>query len=174
MKTIILLLVLITSLFSINISLSKSSNLVSTKALSLELASQAAWVALKECRKRGYSVAVAVVDRSGTLQALIRDSLAGPHTVSTATRKAWTTISFGQSTGILATMLANNKIPNQVQHIKNALLVGGGYKISTDGVTVAGIGVSGAPPGKNEIDSIDGACAKAGIKKIKDILDFAD
>ena len=32
-----------------------------TRSLSIEYADQAAWAALKDCRKRGYSVAVAVV-----------------------------------------------------------------------------------------------------------------
>jgi len=58
------------------------------KSLSVETASKAAWGALGECRKKGYSVAVAVVDRGGNTQALLRDRFAGPHTPETAIRKA--------------------------------------------------------------------------------------
>ena len=149
-------------------------SLYSFKSLSLESASQAAWGALSECRKRGYSVAVAVVDRGGNVQAMLRDKFAGPHTPETAIAKAWTANSFRQSTADLAVLLKEGKIPNQVQHNPGALLVGGGVKIEAQGEIVGGIGVSGAPPGKSEKDSIDGACAQAGIDVIKDAIEFGD
>lgn len=143
-------------------------------SLSLEAASKAAWEAVRDCRKRGYSVAVAVVDRGGNTQALLRDRYAGPHTAETATRKAWTANSFHQSTSDLAGMLQEGKIPNQVQHNPGALLVGGGLIIEAKGQIVGGIGVSGAPPGKSERDSIDGACAQAGLTAIQEALELAD
>ena len=144
------------------------------RSLSLEAAGKAAWEAVRDCRKRGYSVAVAVVDRGGNTQALLRDRYAGPHTNETAIRKAWTANSFRQSTSDLAGMLKEGKIPNQVQHNPGALLVGGGLVIEAKGQIVGGIGVSGAPPGKSERDSIDGACAQAGLKAIQDALELAD
>ena len=57
------------------------------KQMTPEAAAKAARAALEECRKRGYQVAVAVVDRAGVAQALIRDRFAGPHTVETAINK---------------------------------------------------------------------------------------
>ena len=144
------------------------------RSLSLETAGKAAWEAIRDCRKRGYSVAVAVVDRGGNTQALLRDRYAGPHTIETAIRKAWTANSFRQSTSDLAGMLKEGRIPNQVQHNPGALLVGGGLVIEAKGQIVGGIGVSGAPPGKSERDSIDGACAQAGLKAIHDALELAD
>ena len=83
------------------------------KSLSVEAASKAAWGAIFECRKKGYSVAVAVVDRGGNTQALLRDRFAGPHTLETALRKAWTANSFRQSTAELAALLHDGKIPDQ-------------------------------------------------------------
>ena len=144
------------------------------QTLSVETANQAAWAALRDCRNRGYSVAVAVVDRGGNVQALLRDRLAGPHTVETAIRKAWTANSFRQSTSELAAMLQEGRIPNQVQHNPGALLVGGGLLVEAKGQIVGGIGVSGAPPGKSERDSIDGACAQAGVNAIQPDLELAD
>jgi uncharacterized protein GlcG (DUF336 family) len=144
------------------------------QTLSVEMASKAAWAALKDCRGRGYSVAVAVVDRGGNVQALLRDRLAGPHSVETAIRKAWTANSFRQSTSDLAGMLQERRIPNQVQHNPGALLVGGGLLVAAKGVIIGGIGVSGAPPGKSERDSIDGACAGAGLEAIQGELEMAD
>ncbi len=140
--------------------------------LSVELARKAAWHALLACRKKGYSVAVAVVDRGGNLQAFYRALLAGPHTVRTALRKAWTANSFRQHTSTLALLLAQKKIPSQVQHNPGALLVGGGMMIRAGGRLLGAIGVAGAPPGKSAHDSIDHACAKAGIEAVRDVLDF--
>lgn len=144
------------------------------RSLSLELASKAAWGAINDCRSRGYSVAVAVVDRGGNLQAQLRDRFAGPHTPETALRKAWTANSFRQSTADLAGLLEEKRIPSQVPNNPGALLVGGGLVIEAGGEIVGGIGVSGAPPGESERDSIDGACAQAGIATIREPLEFAD
>ena len=143
-------------------------------SLSIEMASKAAWEALLACRQQGYSVAVAVVDRGGNLQALLRDQFAGPHSPETAKRKAWTSNSFRQSTGDLATFLAEGGLPSQVQHVPGALFLGGGLVISAQGKIIGGIGVSGAPPGKTEQESIDGACAKAGLAAIQEELDFLE
>jgi len=149
-----------------------SPALYSYKSLSLDLANQAASAAISTCRKMGYSVAIAIVDRGGNVQVLLRDRFAGPHTVETAIRKAWTANSFRQSTATLAQLLKENKIPEQVQHNPGALLVGGGEVIQAQGQTVGGIGVSGAPPGKSEQDSIDGQCAIAGLKSVQAELEF--
>lgn len=152
----------------------EANAMFSTPSMSVDTASKAAWGALEACRKKGYSVAIAVVDRGGNLQVLLRDRFAGPHTPETAKRKAWTANSFRQSTSVLAGLLKEKRIPSQVAHNPGALLVGGGLVIEAGGKTIGGIGVSGAPPGKSERDSIDGACAKAGIKKIQDILEFGE
>lgn len=142
------------------------------KSMSLEVAAKAAWHALLDCRKRGYSVAVAVVDRGGNLQAFYRDRFAGPHTMETARRKAWTANSFRQNTSELASFLKQGRIPNQVQHNPGALLVGGGVTVQAAGELIGAIGVSGAPPGKSEKESIDGDCAKAGIVAVQDEIEF--
>lgn len=144
------------------------------RSLTVEAAYKAAWSAMQDCRQRGYSVAIAVVDRGGNTQVLLRDRFAGPHTIETAVGKAWTANSFRQSTSELAALLQEGRIPNQVQHNPGALLVGGGLVITASGEIVGGIGVSGAPPGKSERDSIDGACAQAGLDTIKEDLEFAD
>lgn len=148
--------------------------LFTTRSLTVETAHQAAWAGMQECRKRGYSVAIAVVDRGGNVQALLRDRFAGPHTPETAIRKAWTANSFRQPTGELAGLLEEKRIPSQVPNNPGALLVGGGLLIEAGGEIIGGIGVSGAPPGKSERDSIDGACAQAGIDAISETLEFAD
>ncbi len=171
-KLIILSFVLL--MFSGSLSATEPAGLYTTKTLSVELASKAAWAAIKDCRKRGYSVAVAVVDRGGNMQAYLRDRFAGPHTMETAFRKAWTANSFRVDTNQLADLLKKGTIPEQVQHNPGALLVGGGVQINAGGSLVGAIGVSGAPPGDSEKDSIDGACGKAGIESIREELEFAE
>jgi uncharacterized protein GlcG (DUF336 family) len=173
-RRLVALAIFITTLTIGQYSWAEVAVLQGSRSLSLEFADKAAWAALKVCRTRGYSVAVAVVDRGGNLQSLLRDKLAGPHTVETAIRKAWTANSFRQSTADLAAMLQEGRIPNQVQNNPGALLVGGGLQVVTQGETVGAIGVSGAPPGKSERDSIDGACAQAGIDAIWEAMELAD
>ncbi len=70
------------------------SGTYSARLLTPETALKATVAALEDCRKRGSQVAVAVVDRSGVAQAMLRDRFAGPHTVSTAINKAYSAISF--------------------------------------------------------------------------------
>lgn len=49
-----------------------------------ETAPVAAQAALAHGRKAGHPIAVAVVERSGVLEVLLRDRFAGPHTVNVA------------------------------------------------------------------------------------------
>ena len=50
---------------------------VTYKSLSLETALEAAQAAMKKCRDNGFQVAVAVVDRFGQPQVMLRDRFAG-------------------------------------------------------------------------------------------------
>ena len=75
--------------------------LVTYKSLSPEVALDLARAALASCRERGYQIAVAVVDRFGVTQVVLRDRFAGAHTVPTATGKAWTAVTFRTNTGEL-------------------------------------------------------------------------
>lgn len=170
-KSVLLAVLMFTSFSTAS---AEEAALYKWRSLSVEMATQAAQAAMLACRKQGYSVAVAVVDRGGVLQVFVRDQFAGPHTPETAIRKAWTANSFRQSTADLADFLQKGRIPNQVQHNPGALLVGGGVIIRAQGGIIGGIGVSGAPPGKSEKDSIDGACANAGLASIQDDIEMAD
>ncbi len=171
-KSLILAVSLLTTTAFVNAN--QSPEFYQFRSLSLDLASKAAWAAINDCRKRGFSVAVAIVDRGGNAQVQLRDRFAGPHTPETAFRKAWTANSFRQSTADLAGMLEEKRIPNQVSNNPGALLVGGGVLIEAAGEIIGAIGISGAPPGKSERDSIDGACALAGIEEIREELEFAE
>jgi len=58
--------------------------LVTYKSLTPEIALDLARAALADCQKRGFQVAVAIVDRFGVPQVMLRDRYAGPHTPATA------------------------------------------------------------------------------------------
>lgn len=139
---------------------------VAYKALTPELALDAAKAALAECRKRGYQVAVAVVDRFGTPQAMLRDRFAGAHTVPTATGKAWTAASFKMNTTELTTA-SQSPAMQGLRNLPNVVMIGGGAMIEASGSLLGAIGVSGAPGG-----DADEECAKSGIAAISDKLDF--
>jgi uncharacterized protein GlcG (DUF336 family) len=138
-----------------------------TRSLTPEAALQAARAALESCRKQGYQVAVAVVDRAGLVQVLLRDRFAGAHTPDVATNKAWTAASFRTSTADLAHETQAGKPMSAIRSLPRVLAAGGGLTIEGGGSTLGAIGVSGAPGGE-----ADEACAKAGIKAIADALEF--
>ena len=137
------------------------------RALTVETALEAGRAALEACRKSGYQVAVAVVDRSGIPQVLLRDRLAGPHTPDMALDKAWTAVSFRTSTAALAEATAPGKPQSGIRQRPRVAAVGGGLFIEGAGVLLGGIGVSGAPGG-----DADEACAKAGVAAIQSRIDF--
>jgi uncharacterized protein GlcG (DUF336 family) len=137
------------------------------RQLTPETAGKAVRAAVDECRKRGYQVTAAVVDRGGVAQALLRDRFAGPHTVSTAINKGWTAISFRTDTLEFAKTTSGASESAGIRHLPNVVAVGGGVNIQAAGATVGAIGVSGAPSGE-----ADDSCAKAGIAAIRDELEF--
>lgn len=133
----------------------------STKSLTPENALIAAKAALEKCRKDGYQVIVAVVDRSGLTQVLLRDRFAGAHTVDIAPNKAWTAVSFRIPTAALAVETQAGKPMSAIRSHPKVFAAGGGQIIEAGGTLLGGIGVSGAPGGE-----ADDECAKAGIKAI--------
>lgn len=135
--------------------------------LTPEAALKAAQAALDTCRKNGWQAAVAVVDRGGNTQVMLRDRYAGPHTVPVAAGKAWTAVSFRTDTTELVKLTGPGMPQSGLRDVPGATILGGGIKIEAAGALVAAIGVSGAPGG--EADDI---CAKAGVAAIKDLLDF--
>ena len=139
----------------------------SVKLLTPETALKAAQAALAKCRKDGFQTAVAVVDRAGVLQVLLRDRFAGAHTPEMATSKAWTAASFKQSTTSLAAETQPGKSMSGIRQLPRVIAVGGGLPIEAAGNLLGAIAVSGAPGG-----DADDACAKAGIKAIAEDIEF--
>lgn len=139
--------------------------LVDIQVLAPRLAVDLVQAVMKACNDKGFQVAVAVVDRFGVPQAMVRDRFAGPHTPDTATRKAWTAVSFRTDTQELVPLTKSGMPQSGARDITNALMLGGGVVVLVGGQMVGAVGVSGAPGGKEDHD-----CALAGIAAIEDEL----
>ncbi|QQS14498.1 MAG: heme-binding protein [Rhodospirillales bacterium] len=136
------------------------------RQLTPETALKLARATLEACRKEGFQVAVAVTDRAGVAQVLLRDRFAGPHTVTTAVDKAWTAISFRQDTLAFARATAD-PAQSGVRHLPRVVAVGGGVPVEAGGATLGAVGVSGAPGGE-----ADDRCARKGIEAVREELEF--
>jgi uncharacterized protein GlcG (DUF336 family) len=141
--------------------------LVNYKSLAPGIALDLAQAALGDCQRRGYQVAVAIVDRFGVIQVVLRDRYAGPHTPATASGKAWTAATFRNSTSNLFAISQPGMMQAGIRTLPGAVIIGGGLVVESGGSLVGAIGVSGAPGG-----DADELCAKAGIEAIQSKLDF--
>ncbi len=142
-------------------------SLVTYKSLTPEIALDLARAALADCQKRGYQVAVAVADRFGVVQVVLRDRYAGSHTPATATGKAWTAATFRNSTSSLFAISQPGMMQAGIRNLPGVVIIGGGLVVESAGSLVGAIGVSGAPGG-----DADEACARAAIDAIQSKLDF--
>ena len=132
------------------------------RVLPLSLATKAAQATVEKCLADGYRVSVTIVDRGGNIRAMLRQDGAGPHTVDSSRKKAYTAVSMKQPTGKLAELIAKMPTARGLQHMnEHILLLGGGLPIEIGGEVVGGIGVGGAPGGH-----LDTECAHAGLASI--------
>ena len=137
------------------------------RLLTPDTALKAAQAALKKCRDSGYQATIAVVDRMGVTQVLLRDRYAGAHTVHTAQAKAYSAVSFRTDTTELSEATQAGRPQSGIRHLPGVAAVGGGLMIEAGGSLLGAIGVSGAPGGKE-----DDVCAAAGIAAIRDDIEF--
>jgi uncharacterized protein GlcG (DUF336 family) len=137
------------------------------RQLTEETALKAAQAALASCRASGYQVAVAVVDRAGLPQVVLRDRFAGAHTVDVSVNKAWTAASTRTSTAEIQRITRPGEAMSGLRNVPRVIALAGGLPIEGGGSVLGAIGVSGAPGGE-----ADEACAKAGLKAIADDLEF--
>ena len=140
-----------------------AQDLLTQKLLPLELSTHAAMAAVKKCHDDGFKVSVAIVDQSGLLKVQLKADGAGPHTLDSSRRKAYTANSLRDSTHKYAVLIAQKpELQSLARLNENILLLGGGFPIKIGGEVVGGIGVGGAPG--IEFDEI---CASAALKVLK-------
>ena len=93
-----------------------------TRSMTPETALKAAQAAMAHCRSLNTQVAVAVVDRAGLVQVLLRDRFAGAHTPEMASNKAWTAASFRTATGDLGTETQGGKTMSGIRHLPRVII----------------------------------------------------
>jgi uncharacterized protein GlcG (DUF336 family) len=133
-----------------------AENVVPQNRITVGASSQAVNAALAKCQADKLPfVTVALVDRFGTVQALLRGDNAAEHTIEAAKQKAYTAAAFGAPTSELAKRINGNG--PSIADLPGTLFLPGGVPLKVNGVSVAGIGVGGAPDG-----ALDEACAATG------------
>jgi uncharacterized protein GlcG (DUF336 family) len=137
---------------------------VQQNRISVGASSAAVNAALAKCQADKLPfVTVALVDRFGTVQALLRGDNAAEHTIEAAKQKAYTAAAFGAPTSELAKRINGNG--PSIADLPGTLFLAGGVPLKVNGVSVAGIGVGGAPDG-----ALDEACATAGAEAIAAVI----
>lgn len=150
-------------IFSVSAQSIFAQDLLTQKVLPLELSTQAAMAAIKKCHDDGFKVSVAIVDQSGLLKVQLKADGAGPHTLDSSRRKAYTANSLRDSTHKYAQLVVQKpELQSLTRLNESILLVGGGFPIKIGGEVVGGIGVGGAPG--IEYDEV---CASAALKVLK-------
>jgi uncharacterized protein GlcG (DUF336 family) len=140
------------------------AQLIARKDLSLAIAKTIAEGALENCKSRGYGVSVVVVNRAGETIVALRGDTASPHTMENARRKAYTALSFRQTTTEYAKKFEdNNPVVRQQVTLPNVIAIPGGVPIKVGEDVIGGVGLSGSP-------GVDEPCVLAGLAKVADQL----
>jgi uncharacterized protein GlcG (DUF336 family) len=137
--------------------------MVSVKRLSMDMAARVAQGAIEACREKGIQIGVTVVDRDGTVQVTLRDTIAAPITVPISEMKASTAVNFNAATSALG-----SRADTPIGRLDGLVMSAGGVPIEVGGALVAGVGVSGAPDGET-----DEECAQAGVDGVMEDLEMA-
>ena len=164
MKTIALSLMMSGMMtLAVQASAEEAAPTVNLKRLSLETANKVALGAIEACRKEGIQIGVTVVDRDGTVQVVMRDTIAAQITVPISRMKAFTAVNFNAATSALT-----SRADTPIGRIDGLVMSAGGLPIQAGGQLLGGVGVSGAPSGET-----DERCAQAGVDLVMDDLKMA-
>jgi uncharacterized protein GlcG (DUF336 family) len=147
--------------------LALAGDIVPVKQIGLELATAIAMKSVEACRKDGYNVSAVVLDRAGSVQVALRDTLAAPYTLEIAERKAGMAVMSGIPSSDFRKVRAD--IRPELNHIQGLIVMEGAQPIRAAGSLIGAVGVSGAPGGDK-----DDACARAALKAVEERLEFAD
>jgi uncharacterized protein GlcG (DUF336 family) len=132
------------------------------RTITLDAAAQIAAGAVAACSAQGFNVSAAVVDRQGTLRALMRADNAGPHTVAASQAKAYTSASARNTTTAILQTAQSNPAAATLVDIPGFLVLGGGVPIRHGNEVIGAVGVAGAPGGQFDEQCANTAIAGAG------------
>ncbi|HEY5807164.1 MAG TPA: heme-binding protein [Povalibacter sp.] len=129
---------------------------------SLDLAVEAARVALDACTAKGFNTGISVIDSAGVLKVLLAADGTSPRGVQSSTNKAVTALTFKAPTSELGERVkTDTALADKVSANPNFNTRAGGVLLKAGGEVIGAIGVGGARGSEN-----DEACALAGIEKI--------
>lgn len=138
--------------------------LIMHKDLSYDIAKTIAEGAIAACAAKGYATSAVVVDRDGETMVEMRGDGASPHTMENARRKAYTAMTFKQTTAEYAKKLDDPKsVAHQQITLPSVIAIPGGVPIKVGQDVIGGVGVSGSP-------GVDEDCVNGGLDKVKDQL----
>jgi uncharacterized protein GlcG (DUF336 family) len=140
---------------------------VTYKSIAPDVAFDLARTALNRCRKDGYQVAVAVLDRFGQTLVVLRDRFTPAGALAIARGKAWTAVTFTRDTGEFVKSLKDGTLAPGLANLPRVTPLVGGLVIQARGSLLGGVGVAGATGGDK-----DEVCAKAGLESVRDKLEF--
>lgn len=129
--------------------------------ISLENAKKAAAVAIAEARKNNWTMAVAVVDPSGTLVYYEKMDNTQNGSAKVAIDKARSAALFKRPTKVFADRITSGNAGLPVLAVEGAVPIEGGVPLIIDGHIVGAIGLSG------DSSEHDGQCAQAGADALK-------
>jgi uncharacterized protein GlcG (DUF336 family) len=140
-----------------------AQGVVTTHALSVEMAEKIARVAVDKCRALGFHTTISVVDASGNLKAFLRDDGTAPHTIGLSKDKAYTALTLANrfETTLAFATARNSTLGSPMTNIPGVVGIGGGVPIKYRDEVIGAVGSSGAVGGDN-----DEICAKAGIDAV--------
>jgi uncharacterized protein GlcG (DUF336 family) len=138
--------------------------LIMHKYLSLDVAKTIVEGAIAACAAKGYATSAVVVDADGETLVAMHGDGAPVHTMENARRKAYTAMTFKQTTAEYAKKLLDpNSVAHQQVTLPNVIAIPGGVPIKAGNEVIGGIGLSGSP-------GVDEDCVNGGLEKVKDQL----
>jgi uncharacterized protein GlcG (DUF336 family) len=134
--------------------------------LPLSVALEAASEAVRVCAEHGYRVTATVVDMDGVPQVALRGDGATVHTRESSFQKAYTVVTLGpmfnfDTSGAFFELVKTNPYAPRLATVTNVMALPGAVAFKAKKVTVAALGVGGAPGGDK-----DEVCAQAGVAKV--------
>ena len=149
---------------AIAVSAPAGAALIMHKYLSLDIAKTIVEGAIATCAAKGYATSAVVVDADGETLVAMHGDGASVHTMENARRKAYTAMTFKQTTADYAKKLLDpNSVAHQQVTLPNVIAIPGGVPIKAGNEVIGGVGLSGSP-------GIDEECVNGGLEKVKDQL----
>ena len=138
--------------------------LIMHKFIPLAVARTLVEESIAACAAKGYATSAVVVDIDGETIVAMHGDGAPVHTLENARRKAYTAMTFKQTTADYAKKLQDpNSVAHQQVTLPNVIAIPGGVPIKSGNEVIGGVGLSGSP-------GVDEDCINAGLEKVKDQL----